>query len=88
MGLLDAANAFVTCTTLELSTQSLNKDIRSFFTRSHSVSMIIIRLAMCYALLRMRPLSISNVLLYFLAEKSIMTNLTSEAIDARCGDCV
>jgi hypothetical protein len=44
----------------------------------------------CYALLRMRPLSISgqNVLLQFLAEKSIMTNLASEEIDARCGDCV
>jgi hypothetical protein len=24
----------------------------------------------------------------FLAEKLIMTNLVSEAIDARCGDCV
>jgi hypothetical protein len=29
-----------------------------------------------------------NVLLYFLAEKSILTNLASEAMDARCGDCV
>jgi hypothetical protein len=24
----------------------------------------------------------------FLAEKSIMTNLASETIDAKCGDCV
>jgi hypothetical protein len=46
MGLLDATNAFVTCTTLELSTQSLNKDIPSFFTRSHSVPMSTIRLAL------------------------------------------
>jgi hypothetical protein len=35
MGLLDATNAFVTCTTLELSMQSLNKYIFSFFQRSH-----------------------------------------------------
>jgi hypothetical protein len=33
IGLLNATNAFVTCTTLELSTQSLNKVISSFFTR-------------------------------------------------------
>jgi hypothetical protein len=26
--------------------------------------------------------------LKFLAEKSIMTNLANEKIDARCGDCV
>jgi hypothetical protein len=40
----------------------------------------------CYALLRMRPLSIScaDVLLKFIAEKSIMTNLAGETIDARC----
>jgi hypothetical protein len=44
MGLLDATNAFVTCTTLELSTQSLNKDIPSFFTRSPSVPMSTIRI--------------------------------------------
>jgi hypothetical protein len=37
MGLLDAKNAFVRCTTLELSTQSLNKDIPFFVTRSSSV---------------------------------------------------
>jgi hypothetical protein len=29
-----------------------------------------------------------NVLLEFLAEKSIMTNLAGDAIGARCGDCV
>jgi hypothetical protein len=45
----------------------------------------------CYALLRMRPLSISWAecsVVIFLAEKSIMTNMASEAMDARCGDCV
>jgi hypothetical protein len=40
----------------------------------------------CYGLLRMRPLSISWAACS--AEKSIMTNLASEAMDARCGDCV
>jgi hypothetical protein len=44
MGLLDFTNAFVTCTTLELSTQSLNEDNPSFFTRSSSVPMSTIRL--------------------------------------------
>jgi hypothetical protein len=46
MGWLDATNAFVTCTTLELSTQSLNKDIPYFFTRSQSVPMSTIRIAL------------------------------------------
>jgi hypothetical protein len=46
MGRLDATNAFVTCTTLELSTQSLNKEIPSFFTRSPSVPMSTIRIAL------------------------------------------
>jgi hypothetical protein len=43
-----------------------------------------------YALLRMRPQSISwaEGFVVNLADKSIMTNLASEAIDARCGDCV
>jgi hypothetical protein len=38
----------------------------------------------CYALRRIRPLSIScaAALLQFLAEKSIMTNLAGETIDA------
>jgi hypothetical protein len=45
-GLLDATNAFVTCTTLELSTQSPNKVIPSFYTRSPSVPMSTIRIAM------------------------------------------
>jgi hypothetical protein len=31
---------------------------------------------------------VQKVVLYFLAEKSIMTNLASDTIDARCGDCV
>jgi hypothetical protein len=39
MGRLDATNASVTCTTLELSTQSLNKYVRPFFARSPSVPM-------------------------------------------------
>jgi hypothetical protein len=46
IGLLDATNAFVTCTTLELSTQSLNKVIPSFFTPSPSVLMSTIRIAL------------------------------------------
>jgi hypothetical protein len=46
VGLLDATNAFVTCTTLELSTQSLNKEIPSFLTRSTSVSMRTIRISL------------------------------------------
>jgi hypothetical protein len=46
MGRLNATNASVTCTTLELSTQSLNKDIPSFFTRSTSVPMSTIRIAL------------------------------------------
>jgi hypothetical protein len=46
IGLLDATNAFVTCTTLELSTQSLNKVIPSFFTRSPRVPMSTIRIAL------------------------------------------
>jgi hypothetical protein len=43
-----------------------------------------------YALLRVRPLSIScaeGCVVIFLAEKSIMKNLASETIGARCGDC-
>jgi hypothetical protein len=31
---------------------------------------------------------VQKVVLYFLAEKSIMTNLALEMIDARCVDCV
>jgi hypothetical protein len=46
MGLLDVTNAFVTCTTLELSTQSLNEDIPSFFTRSPRVLMSTIRISL------------------------------------------
>jgi hypothetical protein len=46
MGRLDTTNAFVTCTTLELSTQSLNKDIPCFFTRSPSVPMSTKRIAL------------------------------------------
>jgi hypothetical protein len=46
MGFLDAKNAFVTRTTLELSTQSLNKDIPSFLTRSPSVPLSTIRIAL------------------------------------------
>jgi hypothetical protein len=46
MGLLDANNVFVTCTTLDLSTQSLNKDIPPFFTSSPIVPMSTIRIAL------------------------------------------
>jgi hypothetical protein len=44
----------------------------------------------CYALLRMRPLSISwaECSVVISCGKSIMTNLASEAIDIRCGDCI
>jgi hypothetical protein len=48
MGSLDVTNAFVTYTTLELSTQILDKDILSFFTRSISVLMSTIRIALSY----------------------------------------
>jgi hypothetical protein len=44
MSLLDATNAFITCTTLELSTQILNKYISYFFTRPPSVLMSTIRI--------------------------------------------
>jgi hypothetical protein len=46
MSLLDAMNAFFTCTTLVLSTQSLNRGIPSFFSRSLSVLMSTIRITL------------------------------------------
>jgi hypothetical protein len=42
MGFLDATN---TCTTLELSSQSINKDIPSFFTRFPRVPLSALRIA-------------------------------------------
>jgi hypothetical protein len=46
-------------------------------------------MCVCYALLRdLCRYHVQTVLLKFLAEKPIMTNLASETIDARYGDCV
>jgi hypothetical protein len=43
----------------------------------------------CYALLRMRPLSISCAGFAVISRgKVIMTNLAGETIDARCVDCI
>jgi hypothetical protein len=44
----------------------------------------------CCALLRMRPLSIScaDSCVAISCGKSIMKNMASDTIDARCGDCV